>query len=196
MGYWKTKVLPKIKKVFEKSGNKKAAAEASKAFDDSKEEIGKAFEEKKGDLQPKVLEIYEASPVEIKTLVKERTDAGLKKNSSAVTKFLEELAKIEFPGSKLASEASSKFGAANASATIFFIFEKISVLLPPEEASSAKDREVVVAEEDKKGEVEVVKVEDEKKVEDETSTPPPPPTEEKKEPATEEAAGGDDAAKP
>ena len=36
MGYWKSKVLPKIKKVFDKNGAKKAAAEASKSFDDSK----------------------------------------------------------------------------------------------------------------------------------------------------------------
>lgn len=37
MGYWKSKVLPKIKKVFEKDGTKKAgAAEACKAFDESK----------------------------------------------------------------------------------------------------------------------------------------------------------------
>jgi hypothetical protein len=37
MGYWKTKVLPKIKKVFEKNSTKKtAAAEASKSFDESK----------------------------------------------------------------------------------------------------------------------------------------------------------------
>jgi hypothetical protein len=38
MGYWKTTVLPKIKKAFalDKSGKKAAAAEASKSFDDSK----------------------------------------------------------------------------------------------------------------------------------------------------------------
>jgi hypothetical protein len=36
MGYWKSKVLPRIKKVFDKNGNKKAAAEACKSFDDSK----------------------------------------------------------------------------------------------------------------------------------------------------------------
>lgn len=36
MGYWKSKLLPKIKKVFEKNGSKKAAAEACKSFDDSK----------------------------------------------------------------------------------------------------------------------------------------------------------------
>lgn len=38
MGYWKSKVLPKIKKVFEKNGSAKkaGAAEACKAFDESK----------------------------------------------------------------------------------------------------------------------------------------------------------------
>lgn len=38
MGYWKEKVLPKIKKVFDKTGPKKAAAaaEACKSFDESK----------------------------------------------------------------------------------------------------------------------------------------------------------------
>lgn len=37
MDYWKTKVLPKVKKVFGKNGTKKAAAaEACKNFDDSK----------------------------------------------------------------------------------------------------------------------------------------------------------------
>lgn len=36
MGYWKSKVLPKIKKVFEKNGKKTAAAEACKSFDGSK----------------------------------------------------------------------------------------------------------------------------------------------------------------
>jgi len=37
MGYWTTKVLPKIKKVFEKNSTKKtAAAEVSKTFDESK----------------------------------------------------------------------------------------------------------------------------------------------------------------
>ncbi|KAJ4702777.1 Plasma membrane-associated cation-binding protein 1 [Melia azedarach] len=96
MGYWKSKVLPKIKKVFEKNGTKKAAAaEASKSFDDSKEEINKEFEEKKTELQPKVLEIYVASSAEIKGLVKEPKEEGLKKNSTAVNIFLEELVKIE-----------------------------------------------------------------------------------------------------
>ena len=38
MGYWKTKVLPTIKKVFENktSVKKAAAAEACKSFDESK----------------------------------------------------------------------------------------------------------------------------------------------------------------
>ncbi|KAI8001675.1 Plasma membrane-associated cation-binding protein 1 [Camellia lanceoleosa] len=95
MGYWKSKVLPKIKKVFDKNGPKKAAAaEACKSFEDSKEEYTKEFEEKKTELQPKVVEIYEASSAEIKALVKEPKDAGLKTHSAGVQKFLDELVKI------------------------------------------------------------------------------------------------------
>ena len=104
MGYSKSKVLAKIKKVFDKTGAKKAAAaEACKSFGDSKVsfiaiifsisfllqtsmqkivkstgnlllsvcwlvqvEIDKELEEKKTELQPKVVEIYEAAPAEIK----------------------------------------------------------------------------------------------------------------------------------
>lgn len=137
MGYWKSKVLPRIKKVFEKNGTKKAAAaEACKSFDDSKEEINKEFEEKKPELQPKVVEIYEASSAEIKTLVKDRKEDGLKKHSTAVHKLLEELVKIEFPGSKAVSEASSKFGAASVPGPVFFIFEKVSTFIVTEEKTA------------------------------------------------------------
>uniref|UniRef100_A0A803N8E0 Plasma membrane-associated cation-binding protein 1 n=1 Tax=Chenopodium quinoa TaxID=63459 RepID=A0A803N8E0_CHEQI len=118
MGYWKTKVLPQIKKVFGVDVAKKAAAvEACKSFDDSKEELSKEFEEKKAELQPKVLEIYEASSAEIKTLVKDPKEAGLKKHSGDVQSFLDKLNKIEFPGSKVALEACSKFGPALAPET-------------------------------------------------------------------------------
>ncbi|XP_057971631.1 plasma membrane-associated cation-binding protein 1 [Malania oleifera] len=141
MDYWKSKVLPKIKKFFDKNGSKKAAAsEACKSFDDSKEEINKEFEEKKTELQPKVIEIYEASSVEIKSLVKERKQAGIKKHSSAVQKFLEELTKIGFPGSKPASEASSKYGPASVSGPVSFVFEKVSTFIvepPPATAAAA-----------------------------------------------------------
>ncbi|KAK9937277.1 hypothetical protein M0R45_014078 [Rubus argutus] len=135
MGYWKTKVLPTIKKVFENKNSvkKAAAAEACKSFDESKESYDKEFEEKKGELQVKVVEIYEASSAEIKTLVKERKEAGLKKYSAAVHKFLEELAKIEFPGSKPVSEASSKYGPAYVSGPVFFVFEKVSTFIVTEE---------------------------------------------------------------
>lgn len=161
MDYWKTKVLPKIKKVLDKTGPKKAAAaEACKIFDDSKEEYGKEFEDKKNELQPKVVEIYEASSAEIKALIKEPKASGLKKYSSAVQKFLDELNKIEFPGSKSVCEATSKFGPALVSGPVFFVFEKVSTFIvteekavepPPEassaaaskEATSAKDKEIV-----------------------------------------------------
>lgn len=138
MGYWKSKVLPRIKKVFEKNGTKKAAAaaEACKSFDDSKEQINKEFEEKKAELQPKVIEIYEASSAEIKTLVKDRKEDGLKKHSTAAHKLLEELIKIEFPGSRAVSEASSKFGAASVPGPVFFIFEKVSTFIVIEEKAA------------------------------------------------------------
>ncbi|KAJ0016523.1 hypothetical protein Pint_11723 [Pistacia integerrima] len=169
MGYWKSKVLPKIKKVFEKNGTKKAAAaEACKSFDDSKEDINKEFEEKKTELQPKVIEIYEASSTEIKTLVKEPKEAGLKKHSTPVHKFLEELAKIEFPGSKPVVEASSKYGAALVPGPVFFVFEKVSTFIVTEEktvepaeaetkpgegeeTSGVKEKEIVVEEKKKEG---------------------------------------------
>ncbi|XP_019198969.1 PREDICTED: plasma membrane-associated cation-binding protein 1 [Ipomoea nil] len=146
MDYWKSKVAPKIKKIFEKSGTKKAAAaELCKTFEDSKEEYGKDFEEKKTELQPRVVEIYEASSTEIKALVKDPKDTGLKKNSAAIHKFLDELAKSDFPGSKAVSEACSKVGAAYLSAPVFFVFEKVSSLLPEE-----KKEEAVATEEDTK----------------------------------------------
>ncbi|KAK7329405.1 hypothetical protein VNO77_23572 [Canavalia gladiata] len=188
MGYWKSKVLPKIKKVFEKNNTKKtAAAEASKSFDDSKEEHNKAFEEKKTELQPKVLEIYEPSSTEIKGLVKERNEAGLKKNSTAVHKFLEELVKIDFPGSKAASEASSKFGPALVPGPVFFVFEKVSTFIvtqekekvegdpstetkTEEETSTVQEREIVIEEEKKEEEKPKVTDTTEKKESEPSST--------------------------
>ncbi|PON83811.1 DREPP family [Trema orientale] len=162
MGYWKTKVLPKIKKVFEKNGAKKAAAaEATKSFDESKDEINKEFEEKKVELQPKVVGIYEASSAEIKTLVKEPKETGIKKNSVAVHKFLEELVKIEFPGSKTVTEASSKYGPGLVSGPVIFVFEKVSTFVVKEEvkvegggATSSKEKEIVIEEEKKEEEEE------------------------------------------
>ncbi|RAL49873.1 unnamed protein product [Cuscuta campestris] len=137
MNYWKSKVLPKIKKVFDTKGGavkKAAAAEASSAFDDSKEQYAKELEEKRTELEPKVFEIFEASSAQIKILIKEPTKniAGLKKNSAAVQKFLDELVKIDFPGSKPVSEASSKLGPAYVSGPVKFIFEKVAVLIPEE----------------------------------------------------------------
>ncbi|KAK1276113.1 Plasma membrane-associated cation-binding protein 1 [Acorus gramineus] len=161
MGYWKSKVLPKIKKVFEKNGNKAAAAEACKSFDGAKEDINKEFEEKKTELQPKVVEIYEASSADIKTVVKERTPTGVKKHSVEVQKFIEELVKIEFPGSKQVSEACSKFGPAYVSGPVFFVLEKVSTFVVTEETptettittTETKEKEIVIEEEEKGKEV-------------------------------------------
>ncbi|URE17009.1 DREPP plasma membrane polypeptide [Musa troglodytarum] len=178
---WKSKVLPKIKKVFGSSGSKKAAvAEAIKSFDETKEEISKELEEKKTELQPKVVEIYEASPAEIKTLVKKPTESGLKKNSAAVKKFLEELVKIEFPGSKPVSEVATKYGPAYVSGPVTFILDKVSGLLPAEEAAATPEAtaEAESSSKEATGEViEEIKKEEAEKVEETpppaTETPPP-----------------------
>ncbi|XP_021745517.1 plasma membrane-associated cation-binding protein 1-like [Chenopodium quinoa] len=170
MGYWKTKVLPQIKKVFGVDVAKKAAAvEACKSFDDSKEELSKEFEEKKAELQPKVLEIYEASSAEIKTLVKDPKEAGLKKHSADVQSFLEKLDKIDFPGSKVALEACSKFGPALAPGPVKFVFEKVSTFIVTEEKpreieapTAAVAEEVTTAKETSEAEKEIATVSEEK----------------------------------
>ncbi|KAJ6797179.1 putative salt stress root protein RS1-like [Iris pallida] len=174
MGYWKSKVLPKIKKVFETKNaiKKAAAAEAAKSFDDSKAEIDKEFEEKKSELEPKVLEIYESAPAEIKTLVKQRTDAGVKKNSAEVTKFLDELAKIEFPGSKAVSELATSYGPGLVPAPVLFLLEKVSTFLPAEETPAAAEPEAAAAEETSRGvDVVVAAAEEGKKEEAAPSAP-------------------------
>ncbi|CAD5188427.1 unnamed protein product [Musa acuminata subsp. malaccensis] len=180
---WKSKVLPKIKKVFGSGGSKKAAvAEAIKSFDESKEEISKELEEKKTELQPKVVEIYEASPAEIKSLVKKPTESGLKKNSAAVKKFLEELVKIEFPGSKPVSEAATKYGPAYVSGPVTFILDKVSGLLPAEEVAATPEATAEADSSSKEATAEVIeeiKKEEAEKVEETpppaTETPPPAP---------------------
>ncbi|URE22240.1 Lipid-A-disaccharide [Musa troglodytarum] len=63
--YWKSKVIPKIKKAFGRNGKRAAAAEACKT-----EEITKEFEEKKADLQPKV-----ARPPEVAEEIKKEEEA-------------------------------------------------------------------------------------------------------------------------
>lgn len=192
MGYWKTTVVPKFKKLFEKNNVKKAAAaEACKTFDGAKEDYSKDFEEKKSELQAKVIEIYEASSDEIKAVVKEKKEGTLKK-VAGVEKFLEELTKIEFPGSKPAHEAYTKFGPTYVEGPVFFVFEKVSTYIvveekkeeetpapeapAPVEETSSKEKEIVV-EEEKKEEVvaEVEKTPEPTPVKAEEVAPTEPP---------------------
>ncbi|PIN04723.1 hypothetical protein CDL12_22742 [Handroanthus impetiginosus] len=179
--YWKSKVLPKIKKVFE-NPKKAAAAEACKAFDEAKEQYSKEFEDKRTELQPKVIDVYEASSTEIKTLVKEPKDSTLKKHSAAVQKFLDELAKIEFPGSKPVREAALKIGPAYLPGPMFFLLEEVSTFIvteekkeeaaaPPAEDAPEKNEEETSGQEVKEKEI---VVEQEKK---EEMTPEPSCTE-------------------
>ncbi|CAO2175222.1 unnamed protein product [Urochloa humidicola] len=142
--YWKTKVLPGITKIFDKDGKKAAAAEFLKSF--NKEEIGKEIEEKKTELEPKVVEAYEASP-EAKALFKDSKPVKIsKKNSAAATKFLDELAKIEFPGAKLVSDAVAKSGTTPLSPAITFILEKVAPFIPKEEPKAAEPEPAAAAE--------------------------------------------------
>lgn len=135
---------------------KAAAAEFLKSF--NKEEIGKEIEDKKTELEPKVVEVVDSSPAEIKELIKDKKPAKIKKNSAAVTKFLEELAKIEFPGAKQVSDAVAKSGTTPLSGAIVFILDKVAPFVPkaePEPAAAAAEttsREVAV--EEKKEEAE------------------------------------------
>uniref|UniRef100_A0A0E0JG16 Salt stress root protein RS1 n=3 Tax=Oryza punctata TaxID=4537 RepID=A0A0E0JG16_ORYPU len=157
---WKTKVLSGLNKIFDKDGKKAAAAEFLKSF--NKEEIGKEIDDKKTELEPKVVEVVESSPPEIKALLKDKKTASkIKKNAPAVTKFLEELAKIEFPGAKAVSDAVAKSGTTPLSPAIAFILEKVAPFVPKEEpkaepeaeapapAAETTSREVAVEEEKK-----------------------------------------------
>ncbi|OEL15702.1 Salt stress root protein RS1 [Dichanthelium oligosanthes] len=157
---WRTKVLPGLTKIFDKDGKKAAATEFLKSF--NKEEIAKEIEDKKTELEPKVVEAYEGSPPEVKALFKDNKPVKItKKNSAAATKFLDELAKIEFPGAKLVSDAVAKSGTTPLSPVITFILDKVAPFIPkeapkaePEPAAAAEvaSREVDV--EEKKEEAE------------------------------------------
>ncbi|KAG0535753.1 hypothetical protein BDA96_03G006000 [Sorghum bicolor] len=194
---WKTKVLPGLNKIFDKDGKKAAAVGFLKSF--NKEEIGKEIEDKKTELEPKVVETYEASPPEVKALFKDKKPVKIsKKNSAAVTKFLDELAKIDFPGAKVVSEAVAKSGTTPLSPAITFILDKVAPFIPeepkvePAAEVEATSREVAV--EEKKEEAEPAAAEEAAPAPAET-----PAAEEKKEeeeekkeeeakPAAEEAA--------
>ncbi|KAM0914105.1 hypothetical protein ACQ4PT_011791 [Festuca glaucescens] len=142
---WKTKVLPGLSKIFDKDGKKAAAAEFLKSF--NKEDISKEIEDKKTELEPKVVEVIEASPPEIKGVIKDNKPAKIKKNSVAVTKFLDELAKIEFPGAKQVSDAVAKSGTTPLSPAIVFILDKVAPFVPePKEEPKAEEPTAAVEE--------------------------------------------------
>jgi len=194
---WKTKVLPGLNKIFDKDGKKAAAAEFLKSF--NKEEIGKEIEDKKTELEPKVVEAYEASPPEVKALFKDKKPVKIsKKNSAAATKLLDELAKIEFPGAKLVSDAVAKSGTTPLSPAITFILDKVAPFIPKEEPKAepeATSREVAVEEKEEAEPaaaaapeeaaapaeaVEEKKAEEEKPAEAEAEAAAAPPAEEEK----------------
>ncbi|KAL8160535.1 hypothetical protein V2J09_002072 [Rumex salicifolius] len=139
MGVWSEKVVPIIHKFFWKDdSNKTAAEQACKSFDESKVDgINKEVEEKKRVIKPKVIEIYEASSTEIKSLIKEPKEFDLRKHSDKVKNFLDKLVKIDFPGSQTACEVTTKYGLTLAPGPALFIFEKVSIFIVIEEEAKA-----------------------------------------------------------
>lgn len=129
MSYWKSKVLPKIKKYFDKPGKKKAASEACISFEASKESIEKEIQEKQEELQPKVLEVYQSIDAETKIIVKNPTADAIKKKPQPVQKLLEEFVKIGFPGASQASEAASKYGPVLVLGPVTYILQKTSTFI-------------------------------------------------------------------
>lgn len=152
MSYWKSKVLPKLKKFFDK-GKKKGASEVCKTFDKSKESLDKEIEEKTPDLNPKVVEIYRSTSTFIsKKLLKEPNEASVKENPDAVQSVLQELVKAGFPGAQVICDAGAKFGPNLLPGPVVYLFEKASVYLveePLPEEPKEETREVKV--EDVKG---------------------------------------------
>lgn len=133
MAYWKAKLLPKIKKYFCK-GSKKGAVEAAKSFEQSKESIENEIQEKKAELEPKVVAIYKDSKPETKMLLKEPNEERVKKQHQAVVDLLQRLVEIGCPGAQVLKEAGEKYGAASMSVQITFLFDKISPFVINEEA--------------------------------------------------------------
>ncbi|KAH7428891.1 hypothetical protein KP509_09G022000 [Ceratopteris richardii] len=144
---WKNKVVPKIKKLFDK-GKKKGASEVCKNFDKTKESLDKEFADKGADLNPKVVEIYRSSSTIVaKKLMKEPNEASVKGNPEAVQIVLDELVKVGFPGAGLVCEAGKKYGPALLPGPVIYLFEKASVYLvdePLPEEPKEETREISV----------------------------------------------------
>lgn len=162
MSYWKSKVLPKIKKYFDKPGKKKAASEACISFEGSKESIEKEIQEKQEELQPKVLEVYQSIDEETKIIVKNPTADAIKKQPLPVQKLLEELVKIGFPGASQASEAASKYGTVLVLGPVTYILQKTSTFFTEDVEAEATPTEAAA-------EVKAVETEAEPIKESETS---------------------------
>ncbi|KAJ7539949.1 hypothetical protein O6H91_11G116600 [Diphasiastrum complanatum] len=131
MSYLKAKFLPRIKKFFEKS-KKKGSSEAIKEFDSSKESISKELEERKGEIQPKVVEIYKSSGDKTKILLKDPSPSAIDADPALVQGLLKELATAGFPGATTLSDSVAKFGTAALAGPITFLLSKASVFVQDE----------------------------------------------------------------
>ncbi|MCO5603953.1 hypothetical protein L7F22_058110 [Adiantum nelumboides] len=133
MSYWKSKVLPKLKKLLHKSP-KAQAAEACRSFNKSKDTITKEIEENKEVLQPKVVAIYQSSSNEAKGLLKEPTDSGVLGFLEVVQNLLIELSDAGCPGAQSLSDAATKHGPSAMCKPIVFLLSKLTVFVADEKA--------------------------------------------------------------
>eukprot|EP00250_Pteridium_aquilinum_P013418 c21331_g1_i1 orf=421-978(-) len=138
MSYWKSKVLPKLKKLLKK-GPKGQAAEACRSFNKSKDSIAKEIEENKEVLQTKVVAIYQSSSNEAKGLLKEPTESGVTEFIEVVQNLLIELSDAGCPGAQSLSDAATKHGPSAMSEPIVFLFSKLTVFVAAEDAVVASD---------------------------------------------------------
>lgn len=133
MNYWKSKVLPRLKNLLKKRP-KSPSVEACKSFDKSKDSIAKEIEEKKEELQTKVVTIYQSSSNEAKGLLKDPTESGVIELIEVVQNLLIELSDAGCPGAQSLSDAATKHGPSAMSEPIVFLLSKLTVFVATEEA--------------------------------------------------------------
>lgn len=133
MSYWKSKVLPRLKSLLKKRP-KSQSVEACKSFDKSKDSIAKEIEEKKEELQTKVVTIYQSSSNEAKLLLKDPTESGVIDFIEVVQNLLIELSDAGCPGAQSLSDAATRHGPSAMSEPIVFLLSKLTVFVAAEEA--------------------------------------------------------------
>jgi hypothetical protein len=77
-------------------------------------------------------------PPQSRILIKEKKASCIKNNAASVTKFIEDLAKIDFPRAKEVSEVIAQVGPILLSSLLFATFDKVALLLPSAEETPGR----------------------------------------------------------